>query len=129
MARRKNVKRIDPRYFMDEKMERLDENRYRDLFGNRWGDEHTWKMVNLNSIAQAWEMMGKPDPARFIGDLPHDWQKPKVTQALQQAGADAGAAEPSEPASASGYSHSGPDPSKAKKTADFRMDRSGKVTE
>ena len=25
MARRKNVKRIDPRYFMDEKMERLDE--------------------------------------------------------------------------------------------------------
>ena len=26
MARRKNTKRIDPRYFMDEKMERLDES-------------------------------------------------------------------------------------------------------
>ena len=25
MARRKNTKRIDPRYFMDEKMERIDE--------------------------------------------------------------------------------------------------------
>jgi len=28
MARRKNVKRIDPRYFMDEKMERLDESQW-----------------------------------------------------------------------------------------------------
>jgi len=109
----------------------LNENRYMDLFGRAWGSQNKWRMVNLGSIAQAWEMMGKPDPARFIGDLPHEWQKEKVTQALQQAGVDVGGGAPaSEPASASGYSHSGPDPSKAKKTAEFEMDpKTGKVSQ
>ena len=35
MARRKNVKRIDPRYFMDEKTERLDESKLSDFLRGR----------------------------------------------------------------------------------------------
>jgi hypothetical protein len=37
MARRKNTKFIDPRYFMDEKMERLDEGGGQSLDGQDYG--------------------------------------------------------------------------------------------
>ena len=37
MARRKNVKRIDPRYFMNEKMENLDEGGGQSLDGRDYG--------------------------------------------------------------------------------------------
>ena len=95
----KNKRRTDPRYFLNEG--RLDEVNYRDLFGRAWGDEWSWKRVTDQSILGVWEDMGKPDPARFIGYLPHDWQKPKVTKALQDAGVDVGATGgASEPAAA-----------------------------
>ena len=97
----KNKRRRDPRYFLNESEERLDEVNYRDLFGRAWGDEWSWKRVTDSSIVGVWEAMGKPDPARFIGDLPYDWQKPKVTKALESAGVDvSGAGAASEPAAA-----------------------------
>ena len=109
----------------------LNENQYQQLFGRSWGDKFSWGMLTGDSIVQAWTMMGKPDPARFIGDLPHEWQKPKVTKALQDAGADVGGgAGAPDSAPTSGYSRTGPDPSKAKKTAEFEMDpKTGKVTQ
>ncbi len=64
MARRKNTKTIDPRYFMDEKMERLDES----TKGTRRGRQAT--------AAPAWIEAGlKPNP---------DWEK-KVSRRRQNA--------------------------------------------
>ena len=99
----KNKRRRDPRYFLNENKERLDEVNYAHLFGRAWGSEWSWERVTEHSILGVWEEMGKPDPAIFIGDLPHDWQKPKVAKALESAGVDvSGIAGVSEPAAKPG---------------------------
>jgi hypothetical protein len=137
MAIRKNKKRIDPRYFLHETTHRdiqkdssLSENKeyWDDLFGNKWGDEHTWKMVTANSLVGVYNNMGFTDPQRFIDGLPYEWQKPKATQALQDAGILKG------DAAGGSFTHSAAgtagDPARAKKTRDFKMDpRTGKVSE
>ena len=144
MAIRKNKKRIDPRYFLHETTHRditgdssLSENKqyWDDLFGNKWGDEHTWKMVTADSLVGVYQDMGFTDPQRFIDLMPHEWQKPKATQALQDAGILKGDAAPSaEQPSGGSFTHSAAgtagDPARAKKTRDFKMDpRTGKVSE
>ena len=144
MARRKNKKRIDPRYFLHETTIRdiqkgapLSENKeyWDDLFGNRWGDERTWSMVTAGSLVGVYNDMGFTDPQRFINLMPHEWQKPKATKALQDAGILKGDAAPSaEQPSGGSFTHSAAgtagDPARAKKTRDFKMDpRTGKVSE
>ena len=133
MAIRKNKKRIDPRYFLNETTYRdLDESMY-GTFKQHWNDEYTWKMVTPNSIISIYKGINSNNPQKFIDDLPYEWQKPKVTKALQDAGilkATAPAAEPTADSGVKG-AYSGPDDGRtqAKSTADLRMDKSGRVSE
>jgi len=135
MAIRKNKKRIDPRYFLNETTYRdLDESMY-GTFKQHWNDEYTWKMVTPNSIISIYKGINSNNPQKFIDDLPYEWQKPKVTKALQDAGILKGDAAPSaEQPSGGSFTHSAAgtagDPARAKKTRDFKMDpRTGKVSE
>ena len=149
MARRKNTKRIDPRYFLDETTYRdlnEDMDYWNRLFGgsNRWGNKQSWEMVTHSSLVGVYKDLGFTDPQRFIDLMPYEWQKPKATQALRDAGILDGEPEdekPSEePSSPIGKDGKGTffnsamgtagDPARAKPTTAFRMDpKTGKVSE
>ena len=57
MARRKNVKRIDPRYFMDEKMEKLQEVKIDGYdYGFRGDERHEFNRVMRGDLEAAQEV-------------------------------------------------------------------------
>jgi len=61
MARRKNTKFIDPRYFMDEKTERLDENldldKFLDIAADPYADAGT-QMKHMGKMSEYYEDIG-----------------------------------------------------------------------
>ena len=119
------------RIIKEELKRAMNESMYQ-TFSRGWASQNAWKMVSPKSIISVYKGIRSNDPEAFINDLPHEWQKPKVRQALQDAGILKGtpAPEPAAPTTGASYEYSGPDPSKAKKTSEFRMDpRTGEVSE
>ena len=120
------------RKIIKEELKRaMNESMY-EVFSTHWRSQDQWEKVAPKSIISVYKGIRSNNPEAFINDLPHEWQKPKVRKALQDAGILKGtpAPEPAAHTTGASYEYSGPDRSKAKLTSDFtRNPKTGEVSE